>query len=78
LMEPMLAEFPVRCPAGDLSAAELPLVSSMTGEPVDSPRAEHWVRQVRQPVRFADAVRAMRRLSCRRCSNWEAGSHRHR
>ncbi|MFI9383460.1 SDR family NAD(P)-dependent oxidoreductase [Kutzneria sp. NPDC052558] len=63
LMEPMLAEFRSAAQQVTYRPAELPLVSTMTGEPVDSPRAEHWVSQIRQPVRFADAVRAMRRSS---------------
>ncbi len=55
LMDPMLAEF--RAVAESLTYAEptVDLVSTVdTDEPVTSP--EYWVRQVRQGVRFADAI----------------------
>ncbi|WP_190154570.1 acyltransferase domain-containing protein, partial [Streptomyces humidus] len=62
LMEPMLDEF--RTVAESLVYAEprLPVVSTLTGavataEELTSP--DHWVRHVRQTVRFADAVRAL-------------------
>ncbi|MDT0610817.1 type I polyketide synthase [Streptomyces lancefieldiae] len=61
LMEPMLPAFAEV--AGKLSCTEprIPLFSTVTGE---SAREElttpgHWVRQVREPVRFHDAVRAL-------------------
>ncbi|MFF4529089.1 type I polyketide synthase [Streptomyces sp. NPDC001407] len=44
------------------SAPSLPVVSTLTGAPVTDElrRPEHWVRHVRETVRFHDAVRALR------------------
>ncbi|MGV9264029.1 alpha/beta fold hydrolase, partial [Kitasatospora sp. NPDC003701] len=61
LMDPMLEEFGAVVSGLDLREPVLPLVSTVTG------RAEtelwtdpaYWVRQVRQAVRFADAVATM-------------------
>ncbi|RKT54470.1 type I polyketide synthase [Saccharothrix australiensis] len=62
LMEPMLAGF--REVAESLAYGDLlvPAVSTVTGKPVtDEWRSpEYWVGQVRQAVRFADAVTALR------------------
>ncbi|MEV0643077.1 SDR family NAD(P)-dependent oxidoreductase [Streptomyces sp. NPDC050619] len=62
LMEPMLAEF--AAVAGDLTyrRPRTPAVSTVTGRPLgddDWSSAEYWVRQVRQPVLFDDAVRTV-------------------
>ncbi|MDW4905026.1 acyltransferase domain-containing protein [Streptomyces sp. ADMS] len=42
----------------DLRAPRLPLVSDITAKPVgaETATAEFWVRELREPVRFADAV----------------------
>ncbi|MFD8965474.1 type I polyketide synthase [Streptomyces sp. NPDC059568] len=62
LMDPMLDDF--RQVVGQLTFHEpsLPAISTVTGRPVtpgewSSP--EYWVDQVRRPVRFLDAVRAL-------------------
>ena len=59
LMAPMLADF-ARVAAG-LSYADpsIPVVSTVTGAPADLSTPEHWIRNVAQTVRFADAVRAL-------------------
>ncbi|MEU8280115.1 SDR family NAD(P)-dependent oxidoreductase, partial [Microbispora bryophytorum] len=62
LMEPMLDEF--RAVVATLSFAEpvLAAVSTVTGRSVgvgEWSDPEYWVRQVREPVRFADAVAAL-------------------
>ncbi|MFJ2027875.1 type I polyketide synthase [Streptomyces sp. NPDC087897] len=54
LMEPMLAEFAKT--AGSMTFAEprIPLIPAMAGADPTTP--DYWIRQVRETVRFADAV----------------------
>ncbi|MDT0310428.1 SDR family NAD(P)-dependent oxidoreductase, partial [Streptomyces sp. DSM 44917] len=59
LVDPMLGDFRAVAEAVPFRAPVLPFVSTVTGEPLESVDADYWVRQVRQPVRFADAVRAL-------------------
>ncbi|WP_425564653.1 type I polyketide synthase, partial [Saccharopolyspora halophila] len=68
LMEPMLEAFEAEI--GGLSFAEptSPLVSAVTGEQITEEMCDpvYWVRQVRDTVRFADAVGTMRELGVSR------------
>ncbi|MGW4873817.1 type I polyketide synthase, partial [Streptomyces chartreusis] len=62
LMEPMLAEF--AAVANDLTyrRPRIPAASTVTGRPLaadDWASADYWVRQVRRPVLFDDAVRTV-------------------
>ncbi|SCG79570.1 erythronolide synthase, partial [Micromonospora humi] len=56
LMEPMLAEFAAAIAHLEYAAPRIPVVSNLTGEPVTAFTADHWVRHVREAVRFADGI----------------------
>ncbi|WP_329332361.1 type I polyketide synthase [Streptomyces sp. NBC_00663] len=58
LLDPMLAEFRAVAETVTYRRPSVPVVSTVTGRPEpDAPAtADHWVRQVRETVRFADAV----------------------
>ncbi|MBB6547208.1 type I polyketide synthase [Nonomuraea rubra] len=60
LMEPMLGEYGDVLGDLTLSSPAIPVISTVTGLPVTEElrSPEYWVRQVREPVRFAAAVRA--------------------
>ncbi|MDI2031363.1 SDR family NAD(P)-dependent oxidoreductase [Saccharopolyspora sp. TS4A08] len=63
LVEPMLEEF--RTAVADLTfrEPEIPVVSNLSGRlasPEELASSEYWVRHVREPVRFADGVAALR------------------
>ncbi|SFS90617.1 type I polyketide synthase [Saccharopolyspora flava] len=62
LVEPVLAAFRDEVGKLDFAAPELEVLSTLTGEPLPEDRpcdVEHWVRHVREPVRFADGVAAL-------------------
>ncbi|PXX71465.1 acyl transferase domain-containing protein [Nocardia tenerifensis] len=59
-MEPMLSEFHSVAAALTYRAPEIPLYSTVTGTRIEGTiSADHWVRNVRDTVRFAAAVRSM-------------------
>ncbi|HTF55437.1 MAG TPA: SDR family NAD(P)-dependent oxidoreductase, partial [Pseudonocardia sp.] len=62
LMEPMLAEFATVAASVSYARPRIPLVSTVTGRPATDELLDpgYWVRQVREPVRFADALTALR------------------
>ncbi|MEU0153835.1 type I polyketide synthase, partial [Micromonospora fulviviridis] len=63
LMEPMLAEFRAVLEGLSFSAPLLPVVSNLTGAfagPEELTRADYWVRHVRETVRYADGITALR------------------
>ncbi|BFO16896.1 hypothetical protein SHKM778_32840 [Streptomyces sp. KM77-8] len=62
LMEPMLDDFRAVTAKLQYSEPVIPIVSTLTGAPVgrgELADPEYWVRHVREPVRFADAVGAL-------------------
>ncbi|WP_117673245.1 type I polyketide synthase, partial [Micromonospora sp. MW-13] len=63
LMEPMLDEFASVLAGLSWRPPAVPIVSNLTGavaDPAEIGDPGYWVRHVRQPVRFADAVRCLR------------------
>ena len=62
LMEPMLAQFRAAAEQVTYRPARIPVLA---GGDVSSP--EYWVRQVREPVRFADALAGLRERDVVRC-----------
>lgn len=63
LMDPMLEEFRAVVRTLSYAAPALPLISTVTGRPLTGEEArdpEHWVRHVRQSVRFKDAIGRLR------------------
>ncbi|HWE90230.1 MAG TPA: SDR family NAD(P)-dependent oxidoreductase, partial [Pseudonocardiaceae bacterium] len=62
LMTPMLAEFRAAISGLDFQPPQLPIVSAVTGVELtadDARSPDHWVRHVRDTVRFADTVRTL-------------------
>ncbi|WP_320068416.1 type I polyketide synthase [Micromonospora sp. RTGN7] len=63
LMEPMLAKFRALLGRLTFAAPELPLVSNLTGalaDPQEITSVDYWVRHVREAVRYADGIAALR------------------
>ena len=58
LMEPILDRFADAIAGLEYRPPAIPIISTLTGAAVTAMDAEYWVGQLRNPVRFADAVSA--------------------
>nr|WP_275527296.1 type I polyketide synthase [Herbidospora mongoliensis] len=56
LMEPMLTEFRAVLDTLEFHPPTIPIVSDRTGHLGGLDDPEHWVRHVREPIRFTDAI----------------------
>jgi acyl transferase domain-containing protein/pimeloyl-ACP methyl ester carboxylesterase/acyl carrier protein len=62
LMEPVLAPFAAAAAAVQYGPARIPIVSNRSGRvaaPDELSHADYWVRQLREPVRFSDALQTL-------------------
>ncbi|MEU4626944.1 SDR family NAD(P)-dependent oxidoreductase, partial [Actinoplanes sp. NPDC023801] len=66
-MEPMLADFAAVLNGLSFGAPRIPVVSNLTGEPVEEFTADYWIRHVREAVRFADGVSWLASHGVTRC-----------
>jgi acyl transferase domain-containing protein/NADP-dependent 3-hydroxy acid dehydrogenase YdfG len=69
LMEPMLDEFREVAQGLELGAPKIPVISNVTGaqaQAAEIATAEYWVRHVRETVRFADGIGALRAAGVKR------------
>ncbi|MEU0132359.1 SDR family NAD(P)-dependent oxidoreductase, partial [Streptomyces sp. NPDC006289] len=66
LMEPMLSEFTAAAASSAYERPRIPIVSTLTGEPVEEFTPEYWADQVRGTVVFADAISRLAALGVTR------------
>ncbi|KPC67334.1 hypothetical protein ADL27_59030, partial [Streptomyces sp. NRRL F-6602] len=66
LMDPMLAAFEEAAAGVSYGRPSVPIVSTLTGEPVEKFSASYWTDQVRGTVRFADAITRLKTLGVTR------------
>jgi acyl transferase domain-containing protein/acyl carrier protein len=68
MMEPILDEFGARVTAQRLASPQIPYVSNVTGTWITPRMArdpKHWVKQLRQTVRFSDGMRELLKITPR-------------
>ena len=68
-MEPMLKAFRKVAKSVSFRPPKLPMVSMLTGQmaTAEVATAEYWVRHVRQPVRFSEAIATLHQQNIARC-----------
>ncbi|MGW1229125.1 type I polyketide synthase, partial [Streptomyces sp. NPDC002530] len=66
LMDPMLGDFATAAGALTYATPRIPIVSTLTAEPVTEFTAAYWADQVRGTVRFADAITRLKGLGVTR------------
>ncbi|MFD2470607.1 SDR family NAD(P)-dependent oxidoreductase [Amycolatopsis silviterrae] len=59
LMDPVLEPFRAIAARVSYAPPELPIVSTVTGEPIASFDAGYWVRNIRRPVQFGAAIQTL-------------------
>jgi amino acid adenylation domain-containing protein len=64
LMDPILSEFQSLAAGITYRPPRIPLISNLNGKRTDVAYAGYWVRQLREPVRFADGVQALKAEGC--------------
>jgi acyl transferase domain-containing protein/NADP-dependent 3-hydroxy acid dehydrogenase YdfG/acyl carrier protein len=64
LLEPIGAAFEARAAQTVYAAPDRPLISNLTGNPVDAIDATYWRAHARQPVRFSESMNALEALGC--------------
>jgi acyl transferase domain-containing protein len=65
MMQPVVEPFTAAAAKLRLQAPKLPLVSTLTGaNGGDFTAPEYWARQLREPVRFAQAVKPLAKITC--------------
>ncbi|WP_373466945.1 type I polyketide synthase [Streptomyces umbrinus] len=65
-MDGMLKEFRAVAESVEYRRPAIPVMSNLTGRPVEEFTADHWVRHVRETVRFADGIDRLRTLGTTR------------
>ncbi|MEL6261458.1 MAG: aminotransferase class I/II-fold pyridoxal phosphate-dependent enzyme [Cyanobacteria bacterium J06626_6] len=66
-MDPMMAEFRTIADSVSFCTPQLPMVSLLTGQPAGNEvaTADYWVRHVREPVRFLEAMKTLQATEAR-------------
>jgi acyl transferase domain-containing protein/acyl carrier protein len=64
LLEPIGAAFEARAAQTAYAAPDRPMLSNLTGNPVDAIDAAYWRAHARQPVRFSENIHALDALGC--------------
>ena len=62
MMEPIVAQFAAEVAKVPRAAPQIPITSTLTGEPLSAEQAQdphYWARQLREAVRFAPAITAV-------------------